>query len=938
LSLAETPIFRAVAADRNFWPVVAGEVLQLHAEVGPGVPDLRGIDVIVPGWAHAPLFRAALHERLSAAGYPRSIPPRIHTLPTWGGLLADDRVERRVELFAALRQNAWVRGTFGDQPAALWNLAAHVAAACDELTLAAAGETPAFEARLEASLARHFRDRAGRALLPQAQLVLRLWRATLDEDKGTQAMLRALADRAFAATHPVVFVAAQIIPAWTRAWLESLAARVPVRVVQADARATIAQFPVLAAAWPELVQPEQAAAPIAERARAARTAGMAGTPVLLETRSFEDQAITVCEQVIDWLRPPGQRDLFSAQPSGSIALVAFDRLVARRVRALLERAQVLVRDETGWKLSTTSAAGAVMRLLDLGANGFHHRDLLDWLKSPFTLAGVPQKAYLVETVEKVIRSRGIVQGLGALLLALGEPRSDTPDTPDPNRAAAAERLRLLEAHASRLCVRSATLAGYADALEQALGELGMRTALAKDPIGIEVVRVLDDLRLRVFAAPAAGAIVAGPAEFRALLAARFEEVAAATGVVDSPVVMVSLAGAALRSFDAAVLIGADATHLPALPTELLFFSDAVRADLGLEGRREAIRAQAADLVTLLARVPKVTVTWCSQVDDEPRALAPWFARLRAVAAAAGHDPLRVASPASVPVQPMPTVRPAPAALRLPATLSASQYQSLVNCPYQFHARHLLRLRDLEEVLDEPTGREYGLAVHDVLARFHTRWRDDDLRTVPAEQLAASLTAIANEVFDPLIERRPRLIALRHQFAETQIAYLVWLRRRVADGWRFVEGELPVQAPFEVREGLPPVELKGRIDRVDERGHEVEVLDYKTRRRQQLVDEGALAGEDIQLPFYGLVHSKPVTRAAYVYLQRTSDRSDPVGDVAMRQPYAALVDALRSRLRADLQRMAAGAPLAALGNEVVCNWCEMRGLCRRDFWADDEEPS
>jgi ATP-dependent helicase/nuclease subunit B len=46
--------------------------------------------------------------------------------------------------------------------------------------------------------------------------------------------------------------------------------------------------------------------------------------------------------------------------------------------------------------------------------------------------------------------------------------------------------------------------------------------------------------------------------------------------------------------------------------------------------------------------------------------------------------------------------------------------------------------------------------------------------------------------------------------------------------------------------------------------------------------------------------------------------------------------LRVRLRHDLQRIAAGAALPALGNEVVCDWCEMRGLCRRDFWQDGAE--
>ena len=46
-----------------------------------------------------------------------------------------------------------------------------------------------------------------------------------------------------------------------------------------------------------------------------------------------------------------------------VALLANDRLLTRRVSAMLHSAGVSVRDETGWKLSTTFAAAQVMTLL-----------------------------------------------------------------------------------------------------------------------------------------------------------------------------------------------------------------------------------------------------------------------------------------------------------------------------------------------------------------------------------------------------------------------------------------------------------------------------------------------------------------------------------------------------------------------------------------------
>ena len=80
-------------------------------------------------------------------------------------------------------------------------------------------------------------------------------------------------------------------------------------------------------------------------------------------------------QVRLWLQA-GKRD---------IAVVAQDRVVARRMRALLERAEVLVADETGWTFATLSVSTVLDRWLTALQSDFYHHDLLDLLKSPYHL-------------------------------------------------------------------------------------------------------------------------------------------------------------------------------------------------------------------------------------------------------------------------------------------------------------------------------------------------------------------------------------------------------------------------------------------------------------------------------------------------------------------------------------------------------------------------
>ena len=56
--------------------------------------------------------------------------------------------------------------------------------------------------------------------------------------------------------------------------------------------------------------------------------------------------------------------------------------------------------------------------------------------------------------------------------------------------------------------------------------------------------------------------------------------------------------------------------------------------------------------------------------------------------------------------------------------------------------------------------------------------------------------------------------------------------------------------------------------------------------------------------------------------------------AMEQPLVVEArDLLIDGMLEDVRRIGEGAPLAALGEGKVCEFCSARGLCRRDFWND-----
>ena len=80
---------------------------------------------------------------------------------------------------------------------------------------------------------------------------------------------------------------------------------------------------------------------------------MANVPELLVVDTAEQEAWAAATSVMDHM----------AQGHAPVALVAQDRLLVRRVRALLERRGLRVFDEAGWTLSTTRAASRLMALL-----------------------------------------------------------------------------------------------------------------------------------------------------------------------------------------------------------------------------------------------------------------------------------------------------------------------------------------------------------------------------------------------------------------------------------------------------------------------------------------------------------------------------------------------------------------------------------------------
>lgn len=588
-----------------------------------------------------------------------------------------------------------------------------------------------------------------------------------------------------------------------------------------------------------------------------------------------------------------------------VALVVNDRALTRRVRAMLASQDIQIRDETGWKLSTSRAGAQLMGALRACAWNATSDAVLDWLKnSPaFDVMAVRQlEAALRRQPQRAWRNVA-----GTL---------DTREQP-------ALVTLLSEAQALREPLqRGRTLAQWLPALRELLEHTGQWALLQDDVAGDTV---LSALRLAQ-----GGATL--PVD--ALWARRRLSLIEFTRWVDQVLEAVSfkpeypaqeqavilpLAQMLGRPFGAVVLPGCDEVRLNPSPEPPGLWTAAQRAALGLPAR-ETLDAALRAAWRYALSMPQVDLLWrTSDEGGEPLLPSPLVQQIHLESGdGQAPDPRELREVAPVPVQ-----RPAPVAPQLGiARLSASAYQDLRHCPYRYFALRQLGLKEAEELEGELDKRDFGLWLHAVLKCFH-----EQLKLAGAPDVAARrglLDAAASEVTQSMRLAEDEFLPFRAAWPRVREGYLTWLSGHEAGGLHYANGERWLEQP------LGAITLVGRLDRIDESAAgEVMVIDYKTEAQGVTRDRIHDPFEDTQLAFYAALQPQDTLRAAYVNVgEKDGTRTFEQPDVV------AVRDALVEGIAHDLQRIAGGAPLPALGEERACEFCAARGLCRKDFWVDD----
>ena len=642
-----------------------------------------------------------------------------------------------------------------------------------------------------------------------------------------------------------------------------------------------------------------------------------------------------------------------------IALIAQDRLLARRTRALLARlgTGLAIEDETGWKISTTRAAAALHAWLELIRSpkaGPTASTLLEFLKNPFIdLACVLQTTEsatqsLVGELENILQLKQARASWVSFYLAVEAGASPEFDARLPillqkirERVEYWQQARLQ----NPLC---------ANALKQLLNDLqffGMQQQFEQDAAGVQLLAMLQNLGMQQ---NKLGALRMPLNEWIILLKTVMEEEVYRErgGEARARVTIMPLSATRFRQFDAVVMVGCDERQLPSYAEQPLFFSEALCQTLGGLDRAWQYRQQARDLSQLLTSYSHIDLLWQSEgPSGEPLRASSWILRLQtALPKLKTREASNTVRSGQTKITTMASAKRLPQ-LPMPTRMSPSAYRALRSCPYQYYVRSLLGLRKRKGLEEELDASMIGQTLHQILRNFFqelktTQARDTKRMSEPEyrkQWMIDHLNHASVQGFAKLVEGDRRLLGPLRDWQKQIPSFIDWQLEREQNDWQFHDAECKVgfEFPFtDVHQHEHTIRIEGYADRIDINPNDqtLAILDYKHQSRKRVEERSEQLMDDPQLLMYAKAISDQysrkqgsITELDWVALKMDLKKKASTNRTIAIENLSDATNQLEQQLHEDLSAVWSGTPMRAFAPDGTCRYCDARGICRKGMW-------
>ena len=618
-----------------------------------------------------------------------------------------------------------------------------------------------------------------------------------------------------------------------------------------------------------------------------------------------------------------------------IAIVTQDRKFARRLRTLLSRRKIPVRDHAGWALSTTSCAAALLHLVPDATQEFTYESLLNVLYSPYY--DHAQKTEELRTLRtqfntELLATPYISGGLDEVLNNIAKTPKISPAVSRWIRSTAdiLQELRNLCSDKTET-----PLSDFFDHLLTAMQKLGVEEKFKTDPAGQQILTIIDTLRETA----AQEKITGHWSLFRSWLIHTLETENFVPDTPEKGVTFYNLNQSVLLHPQAVILASIDERYEQAARGKTLL-SDNDLERLGIKTTKDRIAVLENRLHIILESANQILITY--QKKDSTRTLTPaaWVEKLQnfhkiayaddlidheleAAAKLSTHMPLTDLGTPS----PRPLTMPTPQSPQhlWPKYLSANAYQSALNCPYQFFSRYCLKLKKPET---SPPGyhdrRYYGQIMHRCLGALHINL--DDLpgpmdKPWVSQNLDYALR-LANDIVTATFSEQAAedYVASWYMYEAKQILenYVHWLIANDYNTSRFLIEQTETRK-------LTHLELKGRADCVIKMLETMHLIDYKTGNIP--TQKNIANGEDVQIGTYTLLFPK-LSKATYLQVQANKAIKPKWMESSEIEELREKHQARLVEFKADYDKQASLRPWA---DKNTCRFCDYAGICRRPSW-------
>ncbi len=542
----------------------------------------------------------------------------------------------------------------------------------------------------------------------------------------------------------------------------------------------------------------------------------------------------------------------AAETGQTAALITPDRMLTRQVSAALDRWNILPDDSAGLPLQLSPPGRFLRHVAGLFARRLDSEALLTLLKHPLCHDGGERGAHLLHTrdLEMILRRKGPPFPDADSLAAFSVRKEVSPDW-----------VQWVTSHFCNQLVGGdlpltdwvARLRKLAEAISA--GSAGDTGTLWDKNAGQKALSVITSLEDQ---AGYGGSISAH--DFADLLDALLAGEEVRDRDAPHPNIMIwGTLEARVQGADLMILGGLNEGSWPeaAAPDPWLNRQMRVKAGLLLPERRIGLSAH--DFQQAVA-APEVWLTRAKRSDDAETVPSRWLNRLtNLLQGLPGQDGPEVLndmrargaqwlgwtedmeSAPRIPPAERPSPRP-PVSAR-PRKLSVTEIKRLIRDPYAVYAKHILRLRPLDPLVQAPDALLRGIVIHEILEQF-----------IKDSVLDSALLTQEN-----FLKRADALLA---EHVAWPTARKLWLARLERISGAFLSAEVtrrtdggPIAFEADMKLRLDPLDftIVGRADRIDRnRRGALSIYDYKTgapptkaqqsKFDKQLVIEAAVAEE------------------------------------------------------------------------------------------------